>query len=205
MNKTALFGGTFDPIHRGHINLATEAVRECELNQLIFLPNYISPFKKDSNVTPGEMRAEMIRRILPLNSAFSISEYELERQEPSYSYDTLRYFRERMPDAEISFIIGFDSVLTIEKWYRGPDLLREFPLITGVRPHVSTEEGLEKIEHFRKKYHSRFQVLNLNPFDASSTEIREYVRKGKDISGLVVPEVEEYIRNNGIYLNGIDE
>ena len=156
MNKTALFGGTFDPIHRGHINLATEAVRECELNQLIFLPNYISPFKRDSNVTPGEMRAEMIRQILPLNSAFSISEYELERQEPSYSYDTLRYFRERMPDAEISFIIGF-------------------------------------------------HVLNLNPFDASSTEIREYVRKGKDISGLVVPEVEEYIRNNGIYLDGIDE
>lgn len=205
MNKTALFGGTFDPIHRGHINLATEAVRECELNQLIFLPNYISPFKRDSNVTPGEMRAEMIRRILPLNSAFSISEYELERQEPSYSYDTLRYFRERMPDAEISFIIGFDSVLTIEKWYRGPDLLREFPLITGVRPHVSTEEGLEKIEYFRKRYHSRFHVLNLKPFDASSTEIREYVRKGKDISGLVVPEVEEYIRNNGIYFDGIDE
>ena len=85
MNKTALFGGTFDPIHRGHINLATEAVRECELKQLIFLPNYISPFKRDSNVTPGEMRAEMIRQILPLNSAFSISEYELERQEPSYS------------------------------------------------------------------------------------------------------------------------
>ena len=85
------------------------------MNQLIFLPNYISPFKRDSNVTPGEIRAEMIRRILPLNSAFSISEYELERQEPSYSYDTLRYFRERMPDAEISFIIGFDSVLTIEK------------------------------------------------------------------------------------------
>ena len=102
MNRAALFGGTFDPIHRGHINLATEAVRECDLNQLIFLPNYISPFKRDSNVTPGEMRAEMIRRILPLNSAFSISEYELERQEPSYSYDTLRYFRERMPDAEIS-------------------------------------------------------------------------------------------------------
>ena len=101
MNKTALFGGTFDPIHRGHINLAMEAVRECDLNQLIFLPNYISPFKRDSRVTPGEMRAEMIRRILPLNSAFSISEYELERQEPSYSYDTLSYFRERMPEATL--------------------------------------------------------------------------------------------------------
>ena len=64
---------------------------------------------------------------------------------------------------------------------------------------------MEKIEYFRKRYHSRFHVLNLNPFDASSTEIREYVRKGKDISGLVVPEVEEYIKNNGIYLDGIDE
>ena len=137
--------------------------------------------------------------------AFFITEFEVERQLHSYYFDTLRFFLERMPDAEISFIIGFDSVLTIEKWYRCPELLREFPLITGVLPHVSTEEGLEKIEYFRKRYHSRFHVLNLNPFDASSTEIREYVRKGKDISGLVVPEVEEYIRNNGIYLDGIDE
>ena len=199
MNRIALFGGTFDPIHNGHINLAKAAVKECNLNELIFVPNYISPFKQGSSVTPGEKRAEMIEQILPIDDAFRLSSYELKRSEPSYTYDTLCYFRNRINDAEIAFIIGFDSVLTIDRWYRGKEILREFPLITGVRPHVETQEGLRRIEEYREKYGSQIHVLNLHPFDASSTEIRQRIQSNQSVDGLIAPEVKAYIEKNKLY------
>lgn len=199
MNRIALFGGTFDPIHNGHINLAKTAVKECNLDELVFVPNYISPFKQGSSVTPGTKRAEMIRAILPTDNAFRLSSYELERARPSYTYDTLCHFRSQMEEAEIAFIIGFDSVLTVDKWYHGEDILREFPLITGVRPHVATDEGFRRIEAYREKYGSRIHVLNLKPFDASSTEIRRRIRSKESVDGLIAPEVEAYIERNKLY------
>lgn len=201
MNRVALFGGTFDPIHNGHINLAKTAVKECNLDELIFVPNYISPFKQGNSVTPGEKRAAMIQEILPLDEAFRLSSYELERTEPSYTYDTLCYFRNQMEDTEIAFIIGFDSVLTIDKWYHGSDILREFPLITGVRPHVETSEGLRRIEAYQELYGSRIQVLNLKPFDVSSTEIRRRIQVNESVDGLIAPEVKAYIERNQLYRN----
>jgi len=201
-NKIAVFGGTFDPIHRGHVNLSAAAADECGLDELVFMPNYISPFKQNTEVAPGADRAEMVRGILHYHPKFRLSTYELSRSEPSYTYDTLSYFRRTMTDAEILFIIGFDSVLNIDTWYRGEEIIREFPLITGIRPNTSTEDAMAKIKEYREKYSADITVLRLKPFDASSTEIRKRLQSGSSISDLVLPETEEYIRKHGLYQYG---
>lgn len=199
MNKIALFGGTFDPIHLGHVNLAQAAVEKCGLDQLIFVPNYISPFKQDRQVTSGVERSEMIQIALRTHPKFALSTYELERTGPSYTYDTLRHFREVWPDTEIHFVIGFDSVLTIDTWYHGEDILREYPLITAVRPGVPREEAFRRIEKYRANYGSRIQMMNIEPFDVSSSEIRQMVQRGERITELVPPAVEKYIEEHGLY------
>ncbi|MBR0374833.1 MAG: nicotinate-nucleotide adenylyltransferase [Mogibacterium sp.] len=198
MERVAVFGGTFDPLHIGHVRLAIGAADECELDRLIFMPNYISPFKTDKHVTPGEMRCEMIERILHYHPAFDVTRYEIERDMPSYTYETLDYFS-RTLDADMSFVLGFDSVMTIETWYRGPELLQRFSFITARRPDTPSEEGFAKIREYEERYGARIYVLEIEPFDASSSDIRQRVAAGEDISALVLPETAEYIYEHNLY------
>lgn len=197
--KIAVFGGTFDPIHLGHINLAEAAVSECGLDVLLFVPNYISPFKQDRPVTDGELRCEMIEQVLDLNPAFRVSRYEIGRKCPSRTYDTLSHFREVMENAEISFILGFDSMITIDSWYRGEELLREFPMITVLRPDTDDASGMAKIDEYREKYNAAIRLLRAEPFRASSTEIRLAVKRGEDISAYVTPDIKAFIMEHDLY------
>ena len=199
MNKrVALFGGTFDPIHLGHLRLALAASRECELDQLIIMPNYISPFKTDRKVTPGELRCRMAETLTHYDPALTVSRYEIRRAQPSYTFDTLCHFREELGITP-AFLIGFDSVMTIETWYRGPELIRSFPLITGRRPDTDDREGMEKIHFYRDIYNARISVLELEPFEASSTDIRQRIREGQPVTDLLPPEVITFIEDYGLY------
>lgn len=198
-SRIALFGGTFNPVHRGHVNLADAAVRECGLDELIFIPNYISPFKQDQKVASGFHRSEMIRRILTDNPKFRLSCYELEREGPSYTYETLKHFSKLYPNKEISFVIGYDSLLTINTWYHGEDILRNYPIITGARPGVSDSECEKKIQQYQEQYGCHISILTVEPVDAASSNIRELLRNGKSIGEVVPLQVEEYIIENGLY------
>lgn len=196
--KVALFGGTFDPIHLGHLNLALTARRECNLDKLIFLPNYISPFKQDTKVTPGDMRCDMVARILHYDEAFCVSRYEIEREQPSYTYDTLAHFREVCGEKP-AFIIGWDSLLTIDTWYRGTEIISEYTLITGRRPDYDDEAGMAKIREYEELFGAEIIVLDIEPFRASSSQIRADIANGADVSAYLPPEIEEYIQGNGLY------
>ena len=110
--KYGLFGGSFDPIHIGHIRLAEAAVRELKLDRMIFMPNYISPFKLNQGVTPAADRIRMIETVLPMNPAFELSEFEVRREGPSYTFDTLDYFNSEY-DGTLYFILGYDSIMSI--------------------------------------------------------------------------------------------
>jgi nicotinate-nucleotide adenylyltransferase len=196
--KTAIFGGSFDPIHRGHVNLALTALNELDLDSLIFVPNYISPFKTDKKVTRGDIRAEMIEAILHYDERFRISRYEIGRAEPSYTYDTLNHFRKEL-GADIYFVLGFDSFIDIDTWYRGEEIIRDYKLITGMRPNTDYDEAYSELRRFERDYGGDITMLHIEPFDAASSEIRDMVRQGLDISAYVLPEVEDYIRKNGLY------
>ena len=196
--KIAIYGGTFDPVHRGHIALADAACTECSLSRLIFMPDYISPFKQDKEVTSGRDRYNMLESILHYNPAFSISAYEISREGPSYTIETLEHWAGIL-DADISFVLGFDSAVEVDTWHRGEDILRNFPLITAVRPGVDISNGLDKIEALRAKFGANISILRMEPVDASSTEIRNRVKEGRSIADLVMPETEEYILEHNLY------
>ena len=196
--KYAIYGGTFDPVHIGHVSLAEAAVRECGLHRLVFMPDYVSPFKQGAETAAASDRYAMLKSVLHYNPAFALSAYEVQRETPSYTIDTLEFWTDRI-EGELSFVMGFDSLLEVETWRRGGDILRNYPLITARRPRTDDEAGMAKIEALRAKYGADITVLNMSPMEASSTEIRERIRTGRNIKGLVPPEVEEYIIEHKLY------
>ena len=196
--KYGIYGGSFDPIHIGHVALADSAVRECGLDKLIFMPAFVSPFKQNRKVTDGRDRCGMIKTVLGANKAFRLSTYELRREGPSYTIETLTHWR-NMLDGDLYYVLGFDSVIQLDMWYKGEEILRNYPLVTARRPHTDDIEGMEIVEKFRRIYGSDITVLEMPPVDASSTVIRKLVSEGKPVSGLVPEGVEEYIIEHNLY------
>ena len=196
--RYAIYGGSFDPLHIGHLDLAENAVKQCGIDKLIFMPAYMSPFKQDRKVTDGSDRCGMIESILGMNKAFCLSRYEINKGGPSYTVETLRHWS-GMLDGEISFVLGFDSMVQLDTWYEGEEILRNYHLITCKRPDTDDTEGLERIEYFREKYGAMVTVLDKTPVDASSTEIRQMVSEGRSITGLVPKGVEDYIIEHKLY------
>ena len=196
--KYAIYGGTFDPVHNGHVSLAEHAVNECGIDKLIFMPAYVSPFKQDKKVSSGADRAAMIEKVLKVNQAFSLSRYELDHEGPSYTIETLEHWS-RILDGELSFILGFDSMIQIDTWYRGSEILSGYHLITARRPDTDNCEGLARIEEFRLKYNADITILEMPPVDASSSEIRRRIAESISVRDLVDAEVEEYIIEHDLY------
>ena len=196
--KYGIYGGSFDPIHIGHVTLADSAVRECGLDKLIFMPAFISPFKQDRKVTDGHDRCGMIEAALKVNSAFCLSRYELNKKGTSYTIETLRHW-DNLLDGDMYFVLGFDSAVQVDTWYEGEEILRNFHLITARRPDTDYAEGMRILESFREKYGAAITVLEMPPVDASSTNIRNLIKEGKPITGLVPPGVEEYIIEHKLY------
>ena len=196
--KYGIYGGSFDPIHIGHVALADSAVRECGLDKLIFMPAYISPFKQDRHVTDGKDRCGMIDTVLATNSAFCLSRYELNKGGPSYTIETLRHW-DKLLEGELHFVCGFDSAVQMDTWYEGTEILSKYPIITARRPDTDYAEGKKTIESFREKYGADITVLEMAPVDDSSTQVRNLVKEGKSITGLVPPGVEEYIIEHKLY------
>ena len=196
--KYGIYGGSFDPIHIGHVALADSAVRECGLDKLIFMPAFISPFKQDRKVTDGHDRCGMIEAALKVNSAFCLSRYELNKKGTSYTIETLRHWDDLL-DGDLYFVLGFDSAVQVNTWYEGEEILRNYHLITARRPDTDYSEGMRIIESFREKYGADITVMEMPPVDASSTNIRNLIKEGKPITGLVPPGVEEYIIEHQLY------
>lgn len=196
--KYAIYGGTFDPIHRAHVTLAYYATREIDLDEIYFMPAYVNPFKQGKKVSPSRDRCAMIESILHYDASFRVSDYECSKQGPSYTFETLEYWDNKI-EGELHFLCGLDSIVELDTWYHGEDILRKYPIITNIRPGTSDEEALEKIDEFRKKYNSIIYILDMPPMDLSATKIRNNTKEGLPISDMVLPEVEEYIREHNLY------
>lgn len=196
--KYAIYGGSFDPIHRAHVSLAYYATRELDLDELYFVPTFVNPFKQCRKTTPPEDRLKMVESILHYDKSFRVSDVEVKKAGPSYTYDTVKHFMNKL-DGELHFLCGWDSLLEMDKWYKGEELLSNITLVTGRRPGSDDHDGMEKIKEFRQKYGTLVYVLDFPPIDLSSTQIRNNVKEGKAINEMVLPEVEEYIREHQLY------
>ena len=138
--KIGILGGSFDPVHYGHLLLAQYALEELELHGVLFMPAKQPPHKEEDQLSSFEDRLAMLKIAFEGKAEFDITTVEQEREGPSYTYDTLRLLRQEQPETEFVFLIGADSLMTLEKWYRAEDLLREFSFAVAPRPGRSKEE-----------------------------------------------------------------
>ena len=186
MNKIGIFGGTFNPVHNGHIEIARRAREQYGLKKVIFLTSGNPPHKKDSEVLDAKIRHIMVKRAISGTDGFEACDWEVKRDEPSYTVDSLLHFKEVFPDSELYFIIGGDSLRDFDKWYKPQEILKLCTLLVYDRAGGKTEADFAK----------RISGERIN---LSSSKIRETVREGGDITGSVPEEVAYFIGRNWIY------
>ncbi|MCD6048754.1 MAG: nicotinate (nicotinamide) nucleotide adenylyltransferase [Verrucomicrobia bacterium] len=191
MKRIGLFGGSFDPVHCGHLLMARAAMEEAQLERMIFIPAAQSPFKPGGSNTPAVLRGAMLRQALAGQTQFEVDELEMHRGGVSYTIDTVQEFQRRHPDAHFWYIIGADHVPLLTKWREAEKLASLVEFLVIPRPGEPTTPLSEPF---------RGQVLRGFPFGVSSTIIRERVKAGLPIDHLVPPVVVETIRNNRLYL-----
>ncbi len=193
----AVLGGTFDPVHLGHLIIAEQAYNNFDLEKVIFMPAYSPPHKDEAGITETGHRLEMTRLALEDNSHFEYSEREISRAGRSYTVDTLKEMQEDYPDQKIYFLIGADSLLDIYSWKEPRYLLENANFITARRPDFSLKE-IFLDERFRP-YRDNIELLDNSLVDISSSQIRRLYRAGKSIKYLVLPVIEKYIGDNRLY------
>jgi nicotinate-nucleotide adenylyltransferase len=192
-SKVGVMGGTFDPIHHGHLVAAEEARHAFDLERVLFVPVGDPWQKADQDVSPASDRLEMVGRAIADNDAFEISRVDVDRNGPTYTIDTLRSLAEQRPGAELYFITGADAILEILTWKDPQDALRLATFVAVTRPGHDLA-GLRKLG-----IEERVVLLEIPALAISSTDIRARVAEGRPIRYLVPAPVEEYIRERGLY------
>lgn len=197
--RVGILGGTFDPVHLGHAALAKAAIDEAELNKLIVMPAKVQPFKQGKRVTEDEHRIEMVRLSFADEPKAEVSDYEIENTIISYTYDTLAFVQKQYPEDKLFFIMGADSFMEADMWYKGQNLLRKFGIIVSLRPGFDEAELDRKTKEFKALYGTEIIKLKAPMPEISSTEIRKRFAGEMPVDGLIQPEVERYIKKNGLY------
>lgn len=200
MKKIGVLGGSFDPVHLGHLSLARDALVQGCLDQVIFMPVYRQPFKLDARLSSDVDRLAMLREAIRDIPGLTVSDWEIKNKGVSYTYLTLRALKDQNKDATIYFITGTDTFLKINIWKNAVELIEENNFIVGHRPGYREQELFERVSELKQKYDTEIQVINNTRLDISATEIRNLVGVEGTISQLVPPGVERYIRTHGLYL-----
>lgn len=197
--RVAVFGGTFDPIHIGHLAAVQDASDELSLDRVLFVPNSRPPHKAALPVTDARDRVEMVRLSLEGNDKFELCLVEFERDAPSYMLDTMRILRERLGDGtDLCFLVGCDALPQLHTWSRPEELLNEFRVVIMDRPTESEVPWAEVEERF-PLIRRQIEIVHVAQLDISGEDLRRRVHIGRSIRYFVVPEVERYIRERGLY------
>ena len=222
MKHIGLFGGTFNPIHLGHVRVIREVKSGFDLDEILIIPTALPPHKKSENVVAAKDRLEMIRLTFLNEPDYVISDVELKRSGPSYTIDTVRYFTAIMPEiTRLYLIVGLDAFLEIDTWKSYKELFQLIPFIVMFRTLGTKDDqtsGSESVGHYLRSrisegytfsalqsayVHDKKQpvfVFDVSPVDISSTLIREYIKKGTSIKHLVPEIVEDFIKTKGLYI-----
>lgn len=200
MGKIGLMGGTFDPIHNGHLLLGKQAYQEYHLDEIWYMPSGQPPHKKDHTVTPAKDRCAMVKLAIEQEPGFTFSDFEATRQGNSYTAQTLKLLREQYPQHDFYFIVGADSVYEMETWYHPEEVLKQAVVLVAGRIYKKGFCSLEQqIAYLTQKYGGKILRLHCIRLDISSAEIRERIRDGKTIKSYVPAVVEDYIKTHNLY------
>lgn len=199
--KIGIMGGTFNPIHFGHLILAEQAMEVYDLDEVLFIPSG-NPYMKDTEpIADRTVRGHMTELAIKGNPHFRMSSIELDREGPTYTYETLNALKEENPDCTYYFILGADSLLTMETWKNPKEIFKNCVVIASVRG-TGTEDKIEKIAtHLIYEYQADVRILPAKFIDLSSTEIRQRIAHGKSVRYMLPEKVREYIYENGLYQN----
>lgn len=200
MKKIGIIGGSFDPVHYGHLLLAERARVETGLSQVVFMPAYVSPFKQNTKAAEAGDRLEMVRLAVGSNPNFTVSDMEICRHSVSYTAETLRDYREKAgADAEIFFITGTDAFMSIVGWREFEYLLSHFSFAIGLRPGFPEEELDRLIGRLKQRYGTNVVKVYSPKLEISSSHIREQIAEGRSARYMLPDSVLDYIEREGLY------
>lgn len=198
--KIGIMGGTFDPIHIGHLIIGENAYQQFQLDKVLFMPSGNPPHKlnREGRAT-NEERVEMVRRAISSNPHFELSFEEMNGEGFNYTKETLRRLTQSHPDTEYYFIMGADSLFQLEDWKEPDQICRLCTIVVAVRYHVHTEKFDCKIHELSEKYHAKIEKLDTSNIDISSQMIRSWLNTGKPIRYYVPDTVADYIQKRNLY------
>lgn len=199
--RIGVFGGTFDPIHIGHLAAAEDAAADLTLEAVLFVPNASPPHKQDRGVSRPQDRMEMVRRAIANNPRFDLCLVEIERGGLSYTIDTLRELRRSLPaGSEIVFLTGWEALADLHTWREPEAILDEFHVALIDRP-TRRPVAWEGVERRYPGIREKVRVVSVPRLEISADELRDRVRRGLPIRYYVPDAVERYIREHGLYID----
>ena len=199
IKKVGIMGGTFNPIHQGHLLLAEEARCFCQLDKILFMPSGYSYMKNEKEIAENQIRLDMTRLAIEDNDYFELSTLEMERKGATYTYETLSVLQSMHPENEYYFILGADNLFSIEKWKHPEVIFRNCKLVAAIRGEKDTNAIHKKAEELSLQYDANIILLPARCVDISSTEIRQRLCDGRSIRYLVPEKVYSYIHDNRLY------
>lgn len=201
MKKVGIMGGTFDPIHNGHLVLAEQIRTQFNLEKVIFIPAGIPPHKQELNITSSKHRYFMTLLATITNPHFEVSKIEIAEEKISYTINTIKKLKETFDsNTEMFFITGADALYELETWKNIEELLKLCNFIAATRPGIDEKKLRDKIDYLNKIYNAQIIVTSVPALAISSTDIRERIRHGKSIKYIVPESVEYYIYKNKLYI-----
>ena len=203
MRKMGIMGGTFDPIHIGHLILGENAYLQLGLDKVVFMPSGNPPHKRNREGRASDTeRMDMVKLAVATNTHFEVSDIEMNAEGYSYTFRTLERLNAEHPDTRYYFIIGADSLFDFDGWMNPQRICDACTLVVATRNHTSNEKLDEAIDHVRRKYNAEIVKLDTENIDCSSHQIRTWVSEGHTVKYYVPDTVINYIGTYGVYQGG---
>ncbi len=197
--KIGIMGGTFDPIHIGHLLLGEFAYEDYGLDEIWYLPNGNPPHKQQAEESTLNHRVEMIRQAIRNVPYFKLCLHEAKETEHSYTYQTMRELNTLYPENDFYFILGADSLFSIETWKYFREIFPTCTILAAMRDDKDAADMRMQIRYLEEKYGARIRILQAPLLEISSTTLRERASRGQSVSYMVPDAVAEYIKKNRLY------
>ncbi len=197
--RIGILGGTFNPIHTGHLILAEHAYSEYGLERVLIMPSGVSYQKKNDHVLSAETRVEMVRLAIADNPHFELCEIETKRDGNTYTFETMELLKSFYPNAKLYFILGADNLYGIENWKHAERIFQCCTILAAGRNHIQNSKLREQIEHLEKRFGATVNLMETPEIDISSEMIRTYIENDISVRYLLNDKVIELIRDRQLY------
>lgn len=197
MKKIGIYGGSFSPPHNGHLSAARQFMDALSLDELLIMPSHISPHKVTDPTLTSHHRYDMAKIAFKDLPRVTVSDYEIQKGDISYTASTLSHFAK---EGELYFLCGTDMFLTLSRWYRPDIIFQNATIVLASRENGKEQEIIATKEAYEKDFGARIIILNNQVLEISSTEVRNALKQGKDVSRYLSHDVEVYIREHNLYL-----